>query len=195
MKPPAPSCAMRLLVQHSDSLRFGFLDLLSKGNEFPLGRIQREGLFDRALSRGPISFFIESPGEQVMGLGVVLFLFQRTEEVSFRIAPAFFGKGDDAEIIVRALVIWIEMQRGKVIRFGRFFVAAREPNIAQRKIRLRVLRNVGVREIELRLGEGEVVCLERLPTGIVAVERPERWIVLGNGYKPSGRGEKKQKSR
>src|SRR5438270_14066193 len=90
--------------------------------------------------------------------------------------PTLLLGGENAQIVICSFVGWIEAKRRQVIRLCCEFVALTKSKIAQGEIRFGIIRNVSIREVELLLGKGEVVGLERLPTRIVAVQSPERRV-------------------
>ena len=92
-------------------VRLGFLNFILEQDEFWLIGIELERLGNFGLRTFNIAGFEMGFGEQVMGLGVARLLFQGRSEKRFRIAPAFLLQCNDAKIIERALVLWIDLER------------------------------------------------------------------------------------
>ena len=86
------------------------------------------------------------------------------------------------EVVERALVLRIKIQNGAIKRLRCGWIILRETQIAQSKERFGILGDVGVSEGELSFRERETIRFQRLPPGIIRIQRPERWRSLRPDY-------------
>ena len=118
-----------------------------------------------------------------MRFGISWIDILRVTEPVFGCAVIFGVESNDAEIIKCAFVLPVEIQNCLVkwLRGSRIILG--EAQIAKREKRLRIFRHIGIGDRKFLFRQRQVVRFERLPAGIVSIERPERRISLWPGDK------------
>src|ERR1041385_1393632 len=98
-----------------------------------------------------------------MSLRIVRGEFERVAKEVGGERPALLFESKDAEVVVGTGVGWIEAERAEIESLCSHCVAGRELQVALREIDFRILRRIGVGEVELAAGEGKVLrfqCLQ-----------------------------------
>ena len=82
----------------------------------------------------------------------------------FRQTKPFLGfvelrgiKRDDAEVVERSFMFWIEIEHGVIKGLGCASIVLSEPQIAKREKCFRIVRHVSVGDRKFSLGELEIV--------------------------------------
>src|SRR5436309_3231341 len=154
------------------------VELLAKRAKFRLIRAQSDGAVGLDARGADVSGGELQLRQQEMRLGVTRVDVERELEPMARVIEMILPQRQDREIVQRAAVLRIVLERDAVEFRRAGIIALREPEIAEGEVRLGISRNVATRELKFFLGGGEVLRLERLPAGVVSVERPERGVAL-----------------
>src|SRR5882672_4582582 len=95
--------------------------------------------------------------------------------------PALLLEGEDAEVVVGAGVSRVQAERAEIEALRDWDVSGGELQVALREIDFRILRRIGVGEIKFAPGQRKILRLERLQSGVIGVESPERGVFLRQG--------------
>src|SRR2546428_4438606 len=108
-----------------------------------------------------------------MGFGVAGRFDERLLEKSARFGKTSGLQHDHAEIVERALVPWINLERSAIKRFRRFGIVLSQAKIAERKNGFGIVGDVSVSEGEFLFSQRQVIRFQCLPARVVSIERPQ----------------------